>query len=149
MYFIGQQIVKRMQDIGWDAILHECFRDSEEQLKYYDLGLTVDRPYESPHQFSMAVYIVHRTDLWRVPDRFWEDLSACAAIVGDQFGLELEHCYNVAGYKAHIALKSWRDIRARFGNRPLTSDQLDLVFEELLPSVWKQHTKSVSYQTRQ
>ena len=76
MGFVAGQIIKRMADKGWPAVRHGDFiRSAAEQKRLRAAGRSKAGPWESPHQYGLAVDIIHATRGWDVSDRFWEDLQ--------------------------------------------------------------------------
>ena len=164
MYYLGQQIVKAMQDAGYPAKIHSCYRSPEIQRGLYAQGRTAPgrkvtraKPWESPHQYYEAVDIIHPSLAWDVSGDYWEALASCVRIVGDKFSVELQHGHDWDGDgvpvhlddderlrdSAHIQLKDWKTVRDRHrrqvldegANRPPNEAELWVRFCEVLPSV--------------
>lgn len=154
MYFLGQQIVRKMQQAGWPAKIYECYRTFERQAELYERvpRVTNAQPGESPHQFYEAVDIVHETKYWDVPEKFWEELAAAVRVVGAEYGVVLDHGHDWSFRdSAHIELVGWKRIRERYRSgeeggslspyREPTRDELKRRFIEVLPTVWRQHKR--------
>jgi hypothetical protein len=147
MYFLGQQIVKAMQDAGYPAMISECYRSPERQarIKAMGKGRTNAGPWQSPHQYLEAVDIIHPSKGWNVSQEYWDTLATCARIVGDKYGVEFDGGFNWGWDYAHIELENWREfrdsIRARHRHTgeqtPPSAQELAARFEEVLPDVWK------------
>lgn len=144
MYFLGQQIVKAMQDAGYPAKIIECYRPPERQDQLKAKGRSKAARWHSPHQYYEAVDIVHPTKYWDVTPDYWDKLAVCVRIVADKFGVDLEHGhYWRFTDSAHIEVKSWRDVRSRrcalkaVEGRMRAPDEHDLWarFHELLPDI--------------
>lgn len=152
MFYLGQQIVKAMQDAGYPAHIFYCYRSPEKQVELRAKGRSKAGPWQSPHQFFEAVDIVHPARYWDVSPEYWRTLAACVKMVADKFGVHLEHGhYWRFTDSAHIELKDWRTVKTRMIEalppgevlkRP-TSEQLASRFEEVLPAVWRQRPQSV------
>lgn len=161
MYFLGQQIVKGMQQAGYPAKIHCCYRTPEEQQRALDRGASNARPFRSPHQFYEAVDIIHESFAWFHPDLrppstpkevwekqaadFWETLAAVSRTVADRYGVRLELGHDWGWDSAHIELRDWRDFRRAIGMSVPTRVQLAARFSEVLPHQWKQFQKSKSF----
>lgn len=154
MGWLAQQIVRRMNDIGWDAVIFELYRTPEQQKRYFEAGTSKAPPWTSAHQYWCAVDIVLRTDVKRYhwPPRshkFWRDLAAVVRTVEETFGVPLVHGHVDWGWdSAHIELENFRVYRAQFLRREMSQEEKDGMFEEVLPVVWKAYQKSKAYQTR-
>lgn len=142
MYYLGQQIVKRMQDAGWPAKIYYSYRTPQEQARLYAKGRTTKgpkvtdaRPYQSPHNYYEAVDIVHSDLYWNAPREFWDTLQAVAKVVQEEYDCTFKMGADWGDY-AHIELKDWRTVRDATGKRPPTPKELDHRFEQVLPKVW-------------
>lgn len=145
MLWLGQQMVRMMQDCGWDAKIFECHRPPEKQREYLQAGTSNAKEWMSPHQYHLAVDIIHRVKAWDVPDRFWEDLAACARVLSEKHKIPLELGFDWGWDKAHIEYADFRLYRTTYFGRDLSQAELDQMFRDLLPHVWKQHEKSRSF----
>lgn len=151
MKYLAQHIVRRMQDHGWPCTIYYLHRSPELQLELYQRRPRVTRakPFDSPHQFFCAADIVHADLFWQAPKKFWDDLNVVVRQVSEEFGVELDHGHTWSFVdSAHIELGAWRDFRSRIGRVTPNQAQLDQLFEDLLPKVWKQHKQSVAYANR-
>ena len=139
MYFLGQQIVKVMEDAGYPAMIHCCYRSPQLQQKWFDKGTSKARPWESPHQYWEAVDIVHPSLFWNVSSDYWEQLAVAVRIVAEKYGVELEHGHHWKWVdSAHIELKDWRKVKRLVGDVHPTPQQLAERFQQVLPRVWAQ-----------
>lgn len=144
MNYLGQQIVKAMEDAGYPAKILYCYRSPEIQRGLYAKGRTTGgrrvtnaKPWESPHQYYEAVDIIHPALAWRVSDKYWDTLAACVRIVAEKYGVNLKHGHDWDGDgipvrddpdeqfqdSAHIELADWRTVRDRHRNTVLASGQ--------------------------
>lgn len=165
MLWLGQQIVKTMQESGFPAKIHENYRSPERQSKLKGQGFSKAGAWESPHQFFEAVDIIHPGLGWDVPEEYWEALATAVRVVSAKHGVDLVHGhYWKFRDSAHVELKDWRKfrevLRARWRlesaaynerihklhpeewgpapepDRP-TSEELAERFRQVLPDVWK------------
>ena len=154
MYFLGQQIVKAMQDAGYPAKIIECWRPPGRQHDLHASGRSKAEAWQSPHQYYEAVDIVHESMGWRVDLEFWETLASCVRIVAERYAVELVHGHEWGWDSAHVELKDWRTVRRRqhlawldnpdVTTRQPTAADLWRRFEEVLPGVARQHKKTRS-----
>lgn len=143
MYFLGQQIVRAMQDAGYPAKIHTCYRSAEEQQVVYSSGKSFAKPYQSAHQYWLAVDIIHATKGWpETGDAFWEALAAAVRVVEEKFDVALTHGMTDWGWDyAHVEMTDFRQWREMIGKRHVDQDMLNVMFQEELPKVWKQYQK--------
>jgi hypothetical protein len=154
MLYLGQQIVKVMQDAGYPAKIFHHYRTAEQQNLLFAEGRTKARAWQSPHNFCEAVDIVHPSLFWEgVTDDYWDTLYACGKIVEERFGVDLEFGYDWGWDKAHIELKDWRKVRdmkrahmRHTGHMaPPTPKELWHRFQEVLPAVARQAAKAKGF----
>ncbi|NHM20311.1 M15 family metallopeptidase [Tritonibacter mobilis] len=153
MYYLGQQIVKAMEDAGYPAKILYCYRSPEKQRELYSKGrtsagpkVTNARPWDSAHQYYEAVDIIHPSLGWNVTEEYWETLAACVRIVSEKFSVGLNHGHRWKFRdSAHIELRDWRSVRERHRRnvldqgepRPPNADELWYRFYEVLPDIVK------------
>tara|TARA_B110000908_G_C10263799_1_gene461651 strand:- start:3334 stop:3933 length:600 start_codon:yes stop_codon:yes gene_type:complete len=138
MKFLGQQLVKTMEDSGFPAFIHCHIRTPEEQNQVFFLGNSRAKAWGSPHQFGEAVDIVHPSFYWHVSPEYWETLQAAVGVVENKFSVKLIHGKRDWGWdSAHIQLADWKQFKAEIGNNRPTQTQLDQRFADVLPNVWK------------
>lgn len=148
MYYLGQQIVKGMQDAGYPAKIIECYRSPERQLKVFSEGHSKATAWQSPHQYNEAVDIVHPSKYWNVSEEYWTTLAAVVEIVAEKYSVQLTHGHTWKFRdSAHIQLADWKRVRNAHRAlinyegkpRPRTKDELWRRFEEVLPAVARSH----------
>lgn len=158
MYYLGQQIVQRMETMGYPSRIYTLYRTPAEQTKAYKAGRSKAKPYQSPHQFLEAVDIVHKLLYWEAPPEYWDALALCVREVAKQFNVELEHGHTWKFVdSAHVEIRSWRDVRTRqvdsqfnklltdegiHYHKPTQSELYDR-FVEILPNALKQEYAKV------
>ncbi|KMW57248.1 hypothetical protein AIOL_002209 [Candidatus Rhodobacter oscarellae] len=146
MIFLGQQIVKGMQEAGYPSRVVFGRRTAERQAKLYAKGRTapgrkVTRagPWESAHQFDDAVDICHKSKGWDVSKDYWETLASVVRIVGEVFDVQLEHGhYWRFKDSAHIELNDWKANRARL-ERIWAEEEADRIRAGDPPGIVKRH----------
>ncbi|WP_281954276.1 M15 family metallopeptidase [Pseudophaeobacter arcticus] len=153
MYYLGQQIVKHMQDAGYPAKILYCHRSADKQRELYSKGRTTPGrivtkagPWESAHQYYEAVDIIHPSKGWEVSEKYWDTLATVVRIVSDKYGVQLNHGHNWRFRdSAHIETPDWRRVRDRHRQtiafegeeRPPNGQELWNRFFEVLPDVAK------------
>ena len=118
MYFLGQQIVKHMQDAGYPAKILYCHRSADKQRQLYAKGRTAPgrivtnaEPWESAHQYFEAVDIIHPSKAWDVTEKYWETLATVVRIVAEKYGVQLVHGHHWRFRdSAHIEMPDWRRV---------------------------------------
>lgn len=140
MKFLGQQLVKTMEDSGFPAFIHCHFRTPQEQNQVYFLGNSRAKAWGSPHQFGEAVDIVHPSLYWHVTEEYWQTLQAAVGVVENKFNVKLVNGGRDWGWdSAHVQLSDWKQFKAEIGNNRPTQLQLDQRFADVLPNVWKRY----------
>lgn len=144
MYFLGQQIVKVMEDAGYPATIFECYRSPERQteLQGNDEWRTDAGAFNSAHQYFEAVDIVHPSLFWKASSDYWEQLAIAVRIVADKFDVDLNHGHHWPKVdSAHIQLRDWRQFKAVVGISKPTPQQLADRFAQVLPRDWAQYLR--------
>lgn len=137
VFFLGQQVVAAMQRIGWDAKIFEFERSPAKQEAAFARGASKARAWQSPHQYGLAVDIIHRTRGWPpFKDRFWADLNATVRAVGTKYKCNLTHGYDWGWDAAHIELKEWKDWASLWGPVSPTPAIYAQAFQVVLPQVY-------------
>ena len=153
MFYIGQQIVRQMQESGHPCKIFEHYRDASRQATLKAQGASNAGPLQSAHNIGLAVDIIHTTRGWPpFEDPFWEALRVAGDIVGEKYGIPLVFGYDWGWDAAHIELKhyrrylnSWRPLLEPLDDAQrlaFVQDHYPSLFHAELPSVWKQYLKS-------
>lgn len=153
--FLAQQICKHMEQQGYPSKIYTHFRSAKEQHGKFMSGLSKAQPFESPHQIMEAVDIASAySPAWpETTDPYWQALKDARDIVAKKFGVELTGGFEWGWDLAHIETTDWKETPIYKINLQLphsqkrrpNQDELDARFKEILPKVWKRHTKSVAY----
>ena len=88
--------IAECQQRGLDAFVYEAFRSDEIQRIYYARGRTVIPPQkpvtaartnlESWHGYSLAVDVIHRTQLWSAPEEWFANVAEVFGRHGCKWG---------------------------------------------------------------
>jgi hypothetical protein len=141
MFYIAQQICKRMAKMGYPSKIAVFFRGPEQQDLEYAEGDSKARAWQSPHQFFEAVDIVHKTLGWQAPPAYWDALAVCVRVMAAELNVKLVHGHHWRFVdSAHIELADWRVVRDRMsaqlhGMQPPRPAQLAERWKEILPSI--------------
>lgn len=141
MLYIGQQIVKRMEKMGYPSKIHEHFRTPERQSQLKAKGHSKAGPWRSPHQFGEAVDIVHKTKYWQAGPDYWEALASCVRVIEADLRVSLVHGHHWKFVdSAHVELADWRNVRdaqilRTGGNYVPTSLELNERWRQVLPGI--------------
>lgn len=141
--FVGQQVLKRMADKGWPCRIFEHWRTPERQAQMIAKGASKAGPWQSAHQYGLAVDVIHARHAWDVPERFWTDLAAVVKVIEECYKVDLEHGHTWRFRdSAHIELKNFRKYRDAWGHRRPTEAELDACFAAEMPGVWKAYLRT-------
>lgn len=144
MYYLGQQIVKQMEDAGYPAKIAECYRKPQRQAELKSKGRSKAGPWQSPHQYFEAVDIIHPSKGWEVSEDYWAALAMAVRTIEDKFNVELEHGhYWRFRDSAHVEIKTWREFKKKIdkavllegqARRPSDGELADR-FDQVIPGV--------------
>lgn len=138
MYYLAQQIVKRMGKAGYPSKIYEHFRTPERQWELFNKGRSKAGPWQSPHQFGEACDIAHKSLAWNAPPEYWETLAKVVRVVASEYNVNLVHGHHWKFVdSAHVELADWRLVRAAQGDEPRrpTTEEMAARFKEVLPRV--------------
>ena len=106
-----RRLVARCLKLGVPMFAHCFVRSDEEQNSLYVRGLSKARAGQSPHNYGLAVDIVHGTKAWDLTRKQWEIVGHVGKEVARQLGLDVEWGGDWSFYDpAHWQLANWRDI---------------------------------------
>lgn len=111
MMFLAEIIVKRMERAGYPSKIYTFWRSVEDQNEAFRNGHSKARGWHSPHQFGEAVDIAHKGLAWHADREYWEMLNIIARNVAQDYDVDLIYGYDWGWDKAHLSLKSWRDVK--------------------------------------
>ena len=106
-----RRFVARCRKIGVPLFAHCFLRSAAEQNKLFAAGTSKARAWESPHNFGLAVDIVHGTKAWDLTRKQWDLIGHIGKEVAAQLGLKVVWGGDWKFYDpAHWELANWRDI---------------------------------------
>lgn len=89
---------------------HTVLRTPEEQQKAYDAGFSRAKPWESPHQWGLAVDIIHSLKAWDLTPQQWDILGAWGMQVAQDLKIDVVWGGNWDFYDpAHWEIADWKD----------------------------------------
>lgn len=85
------------------------YRSPEQQLVYYQRGTSKARPGQSPHNYGLAVDIIHVTEAWNLTNEQWKLMGVLGFEVARRQNLKLEWGGDWEFYDpAHWEIKGWK-----------------------------------------
>nr|QJB21342.1 MAG: hypothetical protein [Microvirus sp.] len=106
-----RRLVARFRKLGVPMWAHCFVRSDADQNALFVRGLSKARAGESPHNYGLAVDIVHGTKAWELTRKQWELVGHVGKEVARQLGIDVEWGGDWKFYDpAHWELSSWRDI---------------------------------------
>ena len=142
MKYLGQQIVKTMEDSGRPCFIWCHHRPAEQQQREFDDGDSKARPWSSPHQYLCAVDLLHPVLYWNASPDYWRSLNAAVKVVEEKFNVPLTHGFEWGWDSAHVELDDWEALAACIKPETPTRIQLCEQFEYLMPTQWKSFLKT-------
>lgn len=114
-------LVKRMAKLGIPMFAHCVMRDGEEQNLLFVTGRSKARAGQSPHQYGLAVDVVHGVKAWDLTRKQWDIVGHVGKEVAAQLGVKVEWGGDWKFYDpAHWELADWRDIGTSWRSSPLS-----------------------------
>lgn len=107
--------VKRLAKLGIPMFAHEAVRSMEDQTAAFVRGVSKAKAGESPHNFGMAMDIVHGRFAWSLPKKGWDLIGHTGKELSAQRGFGVQwggdwHFYD----PAHWEIIGWRDLKGSF-----------------------------------
>ena len=88
----------------------EFVRSKKRQATLYQKGRSKAKAGESPHQYGMAVDVVHATRSWNLTKKEWDVLGSIGKEIARKKNLKMEWGGDWKFYDpAHWQIKDWRD----------------------------------------
>lgn len=155
MIYLGHQICKRMEQIGYPSKIAVGYRTPEQQDREFRANRSNAKGWQSPHQFYLAVDICHKFQGWpKDTDPYWDALMTVVANVEADYAVKLTAGKRDWGWDfAHVQLRDWKGFRERCKgvggayHRPTPTD-LYAWFREVLPKVSYPVPDSLSVQAQ-
>lgn len=105
-------LVKRLKAMGVPVFCHCAWRSDEKQQAAFDAGHSKARPGQSPHNYGLAVDIVHGVRAWELSRKAWGIIGHVGKEVALQRGIKVQWGGDWSFYDpAHWELADWRSLR--------------------------------------
>lgn len=113
--------IKRMRGAGIPMFASEMMRDRKRQDELFAQGRSSAPAGMSPHQYGLAVDIIHSKKGWKLTKREWEIYGHIGDEVAQMAGLKIESgkTWTKPWDPAHWQIIDWREI-AYNPKKPLT-----------------------------
>lgn len=115
-----KRLVARLRKMGVPVFAHCVVRSEEEQARLFAQKVTKARPGQSPHQYGMAVDIIHGVHGWDLSRKQWEIIAHVADEVARALSIEITWGGDFDGNRetthdqwdpAHFELTHWRKLK--------------------------------------
>ena len=107
--------VAKLSKLGVPAFAHCVVRTRDEQARLLALGRSNAQPRESPHEYGLAVDVVHSVRAWNLTRRQWEVMGHVGNEVAKSRGIKIEWGGDWRFFDpAHWQLAGWRSLQAGF-----------------------------------
>ena len=117
MQIFERRLLARFKKLGIPMFTVYCYRDAKLQNELFEKGRSKARAGESPHNYAMAIDMVHSTLAWDLPDKkCWDLIGHVGHEIAASWGIkvkwggEFESLYD----PAHWELLDWRDQRGDY-----------------------------------
>jgi len=103
--------------MGIPLFTHCLRRTNEEQTKLYVKGRSKARAGQSPHNYAMAVDIIHGVQAWNIPPQSWRILGHIGHETAVQKGIDIVWGGDWKFFDpAHWELGNWRDLKQYYSD---------------------------------
>lgn len=114
-------LVKRLREQGIPMFASEVWRDAKRQNELFIKGTSLARAGSSPHQYGLAVDIIHGTKGWELHTnktlnkKAWEMIVLIGEELAAQRGLPITNGSHFKGIwdPAHWEHKEWKQLKAQ------------------------------------
>jgi hypothetical protein len=114
-----RKLVQRLARLGVPMFCHTAMRGQQDQNELYVKGFSKAKGGESPHQYGLAVDIVHGTKAWDLNRKQWEIVGHVGKEVAAALGIKVEWGGDWRSFydPAHWQLSDWRDLGANWKDK--------------------------------
>lgn len=104
-------LVEQARRINVPLFAHSMMRDSHEQDALFERGVTKARAGESPHNFGLAVDVIHGTKAWDISRQSWSLLGHMGKELAARNGIKVTWGGDWKFYDpAHWELANWKEL---------------------------------------
>lgn len=134
---------KELERRGYPMFPHEWVRDYERQTRLHRAGVSNASAGRSPHNFGMAVDIVHSTRFWEIDKLQWAVVGAIGKECARKCGVPIVWGgdWSDPWDPAHWELANWRERRAQLRF-------MDLDVEDMSPELWREVDRQLAAKKR-
>jgi hypothetical protein len=101
--------VSALRRQGMPFFAHSCVRTSEEQQLLFETGRSKARAGQSPHNYGMAVDVVHSVHAWDLERRAWDIVGHIGYETARRIGVDINWGGEWKFYDpAHWELHDWK-----------------------------------------
>lgn len=104
-------LVKKMASLGVPMFAHEFVRDEARQTELFIRGHSKAKAGQSPHQFGLAVDIIHSVKAWNLTRAQWDLIGRFGKELATQRGLHVKWGgdFETIWDPAHWELRDWKN----------------------------------------
>lgn len=111
-----RKFVIACRNYGIPMFATEVWRTASRQQQLFDDGFSKAKPNSSPHQFGLAVDIVHSVRGWDLDKKEWAMIHTLGMEVARKMNIKVENGFNWKFYDpAHWQLEGWRKLKGDYG----------------------------------
>lgn len=105
-----------MSKLGVPMMATEFIRSEARQNDLYALGNSRARGGQSPHQYGLAVDVVHAKHGWQIDKKAWALIGHVGKEAARQAGLHIEWGgdFGTIWDPAHWQLEGWKDLKGGY-----------------------------------
>lgn len=102
----------RLRKLGIPMFAHEVVRSAERQEELHEDGKSKARAGKSPHQYGLAVDIVHSVRGWNLTQKEWALIGHIGKEVAQQRGIKISWGGDWSFYDpAHWQITFWKSVK--------------------------------------
>ena len=111
-----RKMVKACKAYNIPVFASEMWRTADEQTRLYKRGVTLAKANKSPHQYGLAVDIIHSVKGWDLHEKEWAILHTIGMEVARKMNINIECGYKWKFYDpAHWQIKGWKTLKTDDG----------------------------------
>lgn len=115
-----KKFLAKMRKLGIPMFAHSVVRTNEEQTKLFVQGVTNAKAGQSPHNYGMAIDLVHGVKAWDLQPQSWTMIHHIGIEIANQNGIKIRSGYDwdqdgdLTDQRlpdpAHWELRDWKQI---------------------------------------
>jgi len=111
-----RKMVKACKAYNIPVFASEMWRTADEQTRLFKSGHTLAKANKSPHQYGLAVDIIHSVKGWDLHQKEWAMLYTIGMEVARKMNIDIECGYEWKFYDpAHWQIKGWKTLKTDDG----------------------------------